>query len=209
MLLSDLSFYQNGPLLGHENSLTVVSDTPQTSSQWLLEWLCDKDSLFVSFCRDKPKVAGEFIDLGDELIKTTGQSFAKPNLKTALAKITAFGKRTVVLQYPTLLLLANLTDHATLLDFIKSLLVKSQVIVAIQLSSPAIESQLPVSQEFTQFVTSLMHQASLVLTIRPVPTGRADDITGIFRVSAGACSLSVPEKEYMYTVGKQVELQPR
>ncbi|PRT55162.1 hypothetical protein B9G98_02782 [Wickerhamiella sorbophila] len=209
MLLSDLSFYENGELLGLERSLAVVSDTPQTSSQWLLEWLCDKESLFVSFCRDKPKVAGEFLDLGEDLIRMSGPNFIKPDLKVVLAKIMAFNKRTVVLQYPTLLLMANLTDHAGLLNFIKSLLVKSRVVVAVQLSRPSIESQLPVSQEFTQFVTSLMHQASLILTIRPVPTGRADDITGILHVSAGSRSLGVPEREYMYTIGKHIELQPR
>lgn len=208
MHLSDLTFYANGPLLGSDQSLTVVTDTPQVSSQWLLEWLVDENSVFVSFCRDKPKTNGQFLDLGQDLFGS-GSRFTRPDLQAMTAKIAACNKKTVVLQYPTILLLANMAHHQALLELIQSLLDKCRVVVAIELSKATIESQLPISQQLTQFVRALMHQASLVLTLRPFPTGRADDVTGVFRVSAGPRDLTVKEKEFLYSVGKQVVLTAR
>ncbi|CAN6652919.1 elongator complex protein 6 [Trichomonascus vanleenenianus] len=54
------------------------------------------------------------------------------------------------------------------------------------------------------FIVSLLYQSTVSLTLRPLETGRADDVTGVLTVATGARvpleGVTVVEGEYMYLV---------
>lgn len=59
------------------------------------------------------------------------------------------------------------------------------------------------------FLTDIMYQADVVVSIRPLPTGRADDVTGTLTVSTGPANIfdNVKEEYYQYqTANESVKL---
>ena len=59
------------------------------------------------------------------------------------------------------------------------------------------------------FLTDLAYQATVAVSIRPLPTGRADDVTGTMTVSSGPANIddNVKEDSYQYqTANESVKL---
>lgn len=57
----------------------------------------------------------------------------------------------------------------------------------------------------TDIMCKLLHRSNLILNVRPLETGRAQDVTGTLTVSKGPCGSTgkVAEKEYLYVVDKE------
>ncbi|KAG5359068.1 Elongator complex protein 6 [Yarrowia sp. C11] len=88
------------------------------------------------------------------------------------------------------------------------------VLCLIQADKPLLENadSSLLSTNHTNLGIQLLHQTDYVITLRPLPTGRADDVTGILNVSRGTrpTDIAVDEKEYLYFIkGEQVKITPR
>lgn len=67
--------------------------------------------------------------------------------------------------------------------------------------------------KITDFLLKLYHRSQLNLNLQPLPTGRANDITGCITISKGAIpyeileGVKVIEKEYIYYVNKESNIK--
>ncbi|KAG5356106.1 Elongator complex protein 6 [Yarrowia sp. B02] len=87
------------------------------------------------------------------------------------------------------------------------------VLCLIQADTPLLEADSSLlTTNHTNLGIQLLHQTDYVITLRPLPTGRADDVTGILHVSRGTrpSEVAVDEKEYLYFIkGEQIKITPR
>lgn len=88
------------------------------------------------------------------------------------------------------------------------------VLCLIQADKPLLEAadSSLLTTNHTNLGIQLLHQTDYIITLRPLPTGRADDVTGTLHVSRGARSsdVAVEEREYLYFIkGEQVKITPR
>ncbi|ODQ68594.1 hypothetical protein NADFUDRAFT_49232 [Nadsonia fulvescens var. elongata DSM 6958] len=80
--------------------------------------------------------------------------------------------------------------------------------------------QPPIVDEQGQFLFQLLHRSVITISLRPLKTGRADDITGVLRVSNGGKPLNyaksdltpsstdrVLEKEYLYLLNSDTSIR--
>jgi elongator complex protein 6 len=94
----------------------------------------------------------------------------------------------------------------------KSLLTKlcSGLFVFCNCDEPLVMNSSPIAEQQSNFLTQTMHNASLIISLRPFETGRADDVTGIMRITRGPRlmdDVQVVENEYLYLVsGETVKL---
>lgn len=80
-----------------------------------------------------------------------------------------------------------------------------------------IDSSVSIPQDsvfkITDFLLKLYHRSQLNLNLQPLPTGRANDITGCLTISKGAIpyesieGVEVIEKEYIYYVNKESSIK--
>lgn len=59
---------------------------------------------------------------------------------------------------------------------------------------------------YTSFIFKLLHRSNLIVRLKPLKTGRADDITGELVINKGLVDhtkLQVLEREYLYVIGKE------
>ena len=64
--------------------------------------------------------------------------------------------------------------------------------------------------KITDFITKLLFRSNLNITLEPLATGRAKDITGSIIVSKGAIpydDLIVEEKSYVYNITKDANVK--
>ncbi|KAM7220047.1 hypothetical protein V8F06_004561 [Rhypophila decipiens] len=79
-------------------------------------------------------------------------------------------------------------------------------ILTFSADQPLIDEQTTtLEKEHANFVLSLLHEASLVLSLRLLDTGVAKDVSGVLRITAGSgagggTSAAVEENEYLYHV---------
>lgn len=68
--------------------------------------------------------------------------------------------------------------------------------------SPLVTPGSNLSSNHGLLINHLIHRSSLVVSLRPLETGRADDVTGVFRITRGPklSPLQVVENEYLYFV---------
>lgn len=142
----------------------------------------------------------------DMVVKIAG----KPRHKVYTDIIQQFpsGPRSViVLEQPELLL--ALLDGATS-DEIHSKLIKPLIsrcnvlIVAVNNYNDEDDSTAD-SQQFQRFTLSCFYKSTAVMSLRPLDTGRAADVTGTLRISRGGafCEVPVQENEYLYLNQKE------
>lgn len=195
--------------LSGSRSLVVVTDTPEVSGAWLAAGLLPADGLFAAFER-KPVVAvPKTIDFSLKLYSLSGGSFQALPPHAMVAEILKHKPSVVTLEHPDFLIAAGTHAAPELVAAIHALLEHCTVLVVLQvnqtLAGPAYGAN-----EVCRFVTNLLRQADLVLTLRPLSTGRADDVTGLLRVAAGQKALGqVEEAEYTYRIGRPVVITPR
>lgn len=89
----------------------------------------------------------------------------------------------------------------------------NSVLCLIQADLPLLEADSSLlSTNHTNLGIQLLHQTDYIITLRPLPTGRADDVTGTLQVSRGTrkAPVKVDEREYLYFIkGEQVKITPR
>lgn len=84
------------------------------------------------------------------------------------------------------------------------------VIISVAADAPFIHTRAtPLETAHAAFVTGLLHQARLVLSMRQLDTGVAKDVTGVLRITSGAGewdemgrerSESLKDAEFLYYV---------
>jgi len=119
----------------------------------------------------------------------------------------------LVLDNPDFLLAANPgVSSIDLLDILTSLRLKDGVrsaLVTCAADAPLLQApdgglRSSLDERHAAFVTSLAHQASVVMSLRQLDTGWATDVSGVLRISAGGGSTvddkGLEEKEVLYHV---------
>lgn len=156
-----------------------------------------------------------FTNLFTEQITTPAN--AKAHVEKMFAKICKAIEdlknlhRTVIIESPELLLAATDLQSNDLLILMRRITRLCNVLfVVVDTQSPLIdmESSAPEDPVFkiTDFYVKLHHMSSMNISILPLSTGRAKDITGSLTVGRGAIppdSLLVVENEYVYNITKE------
>lgn len=121
----------------------------------------------------------------------------------------------VILENPDLWSATGSMDVQNVVKTIFQLQQESRAVLClIQADTPLLEAadSSLLNTNHTNLGIQLLHQTDYIITLRPLPTGRADDVTGILHVSRGArsTSVAVDEKEYLYFIkGEQVKITLR
>jgi len=137
-------------------------------------------------------------------------------ISSAISRVSSAAtprKVLLVLDNPDFLLAANPdVSSIDLLDVLTSLRLEDGVSSALVtcaadaplLQAPDSGARTPLEESHAAFVTSLAHQASMVMSLRQLDTGWAADVTGVLRISAGGESTidqrELEEKEVLYHV---------
>lgn len=132
-------------------------------------------------------------------------------LQMEAAKLTQDKSRAlnIFLEDPQLLLFLKNYDE----DEIISRLAKLNEIANIYVTAPSDKSLLQFTQlsddlatVYTSFIMKLLHRSNLIVRLKPLKTGRAEDITGELIINKGVIDhskLQVLEREYLYVIGKE------
>lgn len=124
--------------------------------------------------------------------------------------------KVVVMESPELLLAATTLSSTALMDNILKLIRVCNTLILLVSVDPSItdvNNTNPTDPVFrvTDFYVKLHYTSSLNISILPLHTGKAKDITGSLCVSRGSQSLSsglkVSEKEYVYHVSKEANVK--
>lgn len=121
-------------------------------------------------------------------------------------------KINIIIEAPEILL--QMKEDASAIDLIRELHLLQKlgnVILSISSDEPLIdysEFESDVSTKHAVLLSSLIHKSNLLISLRPLSTGRADDITGELKIHK-ACvgfediGLEIIEKSYLYNVNKE------
>jgi hypothetical protein len=156
------------------------------------------------------------IDLSKQLYKVKGSTFdhmnvdvIKRQIKSAIAPSS---KPVIFIENPDYLLASGMYTTTEILELMYDLQpLLSQLFIFCNTDEPLLSAasfntnqiMSPLANEQTFLLTQLIHQSSLVVSLRPFETGRADDVTGVLRVSRGPRKVSgskIVEKEHLYLV---------
>ncbi|ANB12395.1 Elongator subunit ELP6 [Sugiyamaella lignohabitans] len=176
-----------------------------------------------------PKSVFSIVDLSSSLFangsKTSGDKFVPTNLDSLVEIVaksitTSRGaqdgsqlKPLIIIEEPDVLLATGLYTWDQVSRFIYDLRqLSSQTFVFANADEPLIQPVSPIGENQVKFLTQLIHTSSLLISLRPFETGRADDVTGIFRITRGPRvneTKVVVENEYLYHVSDTVKLMYR
>ncbi|KAI0462791.1 hypothetical protein LJB42_003592 [Komagataella kurtzmanii] len=121
---------------------------------------------------------------------------------------------TLILDHPELYFLTNqcsINEFMSQISYINSL---ANVLVSTFADANLIDlnetDSSTITHRQTEFLTKLYHRSQGILSLRPLETGRADDVTGTMTVSKGSISfedeaknLEINEQQYLYLVNKE------
>lgn len=158
---------------------------------------------------ESPKKTGqlELLDLSQALFKTEASGFKPCDLTQLYGKIKAGIKdvdRTVVLweNFDTLVMARYPLDSVLqLLHQLQTL--SSAIYVFLNSDFPLVTPGTPLADQYITLLGALFAKSSLVVSLRPLETGRADDVTGVLRITRGprkTHDFKVIENEYLYFV---------
>lgn len=224
--LKDLVFLENGSVDIPAKSLAICTSSLEVSPAWLIQYVISQVAktrhvLLVSFVdhsathRRGLKRMGfdnsshlDILDLSTKLY-SVGQSFQPTSLDVLkseiMAKIKPDNQTTLILESPDFLLASNHHEWSSLTTMITSLRKLSHnMYIFCNADTPLISGDTVVSRSQAQFLIQIMHSSYLSLSLRPLDTGRAEDVTGVLRVVRGPKidqSVMVQESEYLYLVG--------
>lgn len=124
-------------------------------------------------------------------------------------------KRVVFLEAPELLLTATELPSTDLLLGIKRLLEHASVIPILNVHPSLVDLGVSFSQDhkfrITDFYVKLHHMSSMNISLQPLSTGKAKDITGSLTVTRGSvpcrCDSDIVEREYVFQVNKDAKAQ--
>lgn len=142
----------------------------------------------------------------DMVIKMAGKSRSKIYAEI-LEQFPSRQPSVILLEQPELLL--ALLDGATS-DEVHSKLIKplmrrcSILIVATNIYTDD-DDVTEDAHQFRRFTVSCFYKSMAVMSLRPLETGRAADVTGLLRISRGGapCEIAVQENEYLYLNQKE------
>ncbi|AAS54153.1 AGL338Wp [Eremothecium gossypii ATCC 10895] len=159
-----------------------------------------------------PSQAVRIVDVFTDLVK---QNIGKPGaavLERLLESIPDQRNGGIIIEQPEVLLsLFRLTSDELHLNFINPLMKKCAVLVVVTsvdgFDGGDYERASKDAIEFMRFPTAAFHKSIAVLSLRPLDTGRAKDVTGILQVTQGGSleesDVHVVENEYLFHVQKE------
>ncbi|KAG7665164.1 uncharacterized protein J8A68_001220 [[Candida] subhashii] len=155
-----------------------------------------------------------FSDLFIEQIKTPENAIKEVNgLFDKISKSIIDPKTIVFIEAPEILLYCtDITSNDLLFNLIKLNKLCRQLFVISSKDYPQyvdFDSRNPkdATYKITDFLIKLFHRSQLNISLQPLATGRAKDITGSLVVSQGSIPFDIPqihinEKEYIYNITK-------
>lgn len=224
--LKDLAVIQNSGLEIPERALAVCTCTRDVSANWLINLVASQVSeqsgrkvLLVSFidssaahlrglkrlgfdaATDPSKF--EILNLSSKLFDTSLQPTSVNILtKHILAKLG--DKSTVILECPDFLLASGQNEWSHVAEMVTAVRQAAHsVYLFCNADMTLISGETPLSQSQYQFLVQLTYTASVVLSLRSLDTGRAEDVTGVLRIARGPkakADLNILESEYLYLV---------
>lgn len=152
----------------------------------------------------------KFIDLlTNFVIKNIGKPRAKV-LSELLETFPQDSTSLVILEQPEVLLtlLDGLTSDELHKKFIMPLMQRCGLLIISTNINYSPNGQTKDAIEFSRFVAGCFYKSIVVLSLKPLDTGRAADVTGSFRITRGGASNShlschVVENEYLYLNQKE------
>lgn len=211
--LKELEFFRNGSVFSENGGLNVVTSRLGVSPAWLLETVCSRSvdlqlpTLFVTFQSFEiihSKVFKKLGLLSNPLFNVLDLSaeIHGGSLASMASKITSYRASVVVMETVDICIATGLASAHELAQFLYSIRgdSSSSLFVSCYSDNALINSAGSQAEAQTALLTELFMQASLIITMRPMPTGRADDVTGILRLSNGGRGDEVREAEYLYLV---------
>ncbi|KAH3663312.1 hypothetical protein OGAPHI_005302 [Ogataea philodendri] len=129
-------------------------------------------------------------------------------LSAQIDQLAKKGKPNVFLENPEFLLFLSDTKVDTLLLQLQKLNAKCNLFLISSNDESLLEySEIPddLATIHTSFLTKLVHRSNLLMSLRPLKTGRAVDVTGELTICRGLIDSpqKVAEKEYLYLVNKE------
>lgn len=211
--LKDLEFFKNGSIIADNGSLNIVTSRLGVSPAWLLETICSRSvdlqlpTLLVTFQNFETVHSRVFKKLGllsNPLLKVLDLSadVHAGSLAAMASKITSCKASVIVMETVDIFIATGIASAHDLAQFLYSVrgTDSSSLFVSCYSDNALINSDGSLAEAQTAFLTELFMQASLIITMRPMPTGRADDVTGILRLSNGGRGDQAREAEYLYLV---------
>lgn len=124
-------------------------------------------------------------------------------------------KKVVFLEAPELLLTATDTHSTDLLSGIRGLLDQATIVPILNIHPSIVDFSANIPQDptfrVTDFYVKLYHMSSMNISLQPLSTGKAKDITGSLTVTRGAVpcgrSVDIVEREYVFHVNKDAKAQ--
>lgn len=115
------------------------------------------------------------------------------------------GPITIFLEDPEFALYLTDTSVDGVLKSLNSLNKSTNLYLIMPLDKPVLdysEIQDDLSTVYMTFLMKLIHRSHLILSLRPLTTGRADDVTGELIINRGLIGEAIMEREYIYLVSK-------
>ncbi|KAK6465835.1 hypothetical protein DFJ63DRAFT_333241 [Scheffersomyces coipomensis] len=122
-------------------------------------------------------------------------------------------RKVVFIEAPEILLRAtNITSNELLNHLLQLNKTCRQLFIISAKDYPDLDAAMPEDPVFkvTDYFVKLLHRSSLHISIQPLLTGRANDITGSLIVSKGPISyksINVSEKEYIFNITKDSNIK--
>jgi elongator complex protein 6 len=237
--IRDLQFFSDGGLCGGSKSLNLVTSNIDVSPLWLVDVVASRSrterseaqTLLITFQNRTnlherglkrhgsdmsiiKKQELSVLDLSQDLFTPRPTGFQPTSLDQLLTKIKSAivsTGPTIILEHPEFLLSSGSCSALDLAKFIHNVHSFSDCLYLFCNSDePLIEVDTTLGEEYSTFLTQIAHQSSIIVSLRPLNTGRADDVTGVLRISNGPrviLSHQVTEAEYLYLVsGDTVKL---
>lgn len=164
--------------------LYSFSETEQTYSKYVVKYITQNKEMFnfISFLADSSISEDKWnIDLCKKIEKSLETSASTP---------------TVILENPELLL--SIIPDLTIPKLLSQIMEIQKVATLYIISSTT-------SINSSDFINSLLHRSSIIISLTALTTGRADDITGILSISKGPVhdcvkSKKLCDRQYAYFV---------
>lgn len=230
VLFSDGSVFSREICLGNGHNLITITSSPSNSPFWLINALIEAriTAATDSGTTSGPVTVGSFIHSAkpytdvlnrqkidansyrviDLLTDFVIKNIAKPRAKVLAELLDAFTQvpsSMIVLEQPEILLtlLDGLTSDELHRKFILPLMEKCGILVISTNISYSVSGVGRDSIQFARFASGCLYKSIAVLSLRPLETGRAKDVTGSLRITRGGASSThlkchVVENEYLY-----------
>lgn len=224
---TDLAIFGQG-VLPDVSVLTTVTYRSPTSPAWLIDSIAKRilkqggSVVLASFVNkteghakaikrpDVPIERLKLLDLSSKLFTHSRSGFAGVKPDTLLSEIEqavkSLGNCSIIIEDMDVAIGSGIwsAQEARAFAVDAHRLATASMFITCHLDSEMISSNSPLADEHYNLSSALLHLSSCVIDMRPLPTGRARDVTGVLRISRGPRffpTSNVAEAEYLYYVG--------